>query len=389
MENLEIKFPGQINEATINNSSSDLKNKNANIKIIGVGGAGTNAVSRMVMANITGVQLYAVNTDVGSLKKCSADTKVPIGTGLGVGGDPIKGERYAEESIDKFREMLQGADMIFITTGMGGGTGTGAAPIIAKVAREMDIELKKIGKPGILIIGVVTRPFTAEGSERVSNANKGIAKLREYTDALIVIPNDKIFSLIDEKTHYEQGFVFIDDVLRRAIESITDTITKTGIINIDFADIQKVLEGAGNAIIGLGDGQTLEEAFKKAITNQFVEGEDITETNKILVNISYSVNSKIDISDEKKIYDYFAKEFKNYKSLKIGHIENGELDTKIRVAIIASFKKGSEIEEEKVKEDLFENAEYQKQKEEKNLNKEEFGDVFGRPACEIHKPTRL
>ena len=240
MENLEIKFPGQINEATINNSSSDLKNKNANIKIIGVGGAGTNAVSRMVMANITGVQLYAVNTDVGSLKKCSADTKVPIGTGLGVGGDPIKGERYAEESIDKFREMLQCADMIFITTGMGGGTGTGAAPIIAKVAREMDIELKKIGKPGILIIGVVTRPFTAEGSERVSNANKGIAKLREYTDALIVIPNDKIFSLIDEKTHYEQGFVFIDDVLRRAIESITDTITKTGIINIDFADIQKV-----------------------------------------------------------------------------------------------------------------------------------------------------
>ena len=256
------------------------------------------------MANITGVQLYAVNTDIGSLKKSSADTKVSIGTGLGVGGDPVKGERYAEESLDKFREMLQGADMVFITTGMGGGTGTGAAPIIARVAREMDSELKKLGKPGILIIGVVTRPFTAEGPERVSNANKGIAKLREYTDALIVIPNDKIFSLIDEKTHYEQGFVFIDDVLRRAIESITDTITKTGIINIDFADVHSVLEGAGNAIIGLGDGQTLEEAFQKAITNQFVEGEDITESSKVLLNISYSNNSKIDVSDERKIYDY-------------------------------------------------------------------------------------
>ncbi|MBQ4178495.1 MAG: cell division FtsZ family protein, partial [Elusimicrobia bacterium] len=283
MENLEIRFP--TNESTKRNTN--VAASRANIKIIGVGGAGTNAITRMVTANISGVQLYAVNTDNDSLRKSAAENRVSIGTGLGVGGDPVKGEMYAEESIDKFRDMLQGADMVFITTGMGGGTGTGAAPVIARVARELDAELQKMGKRGILIIGVVTKPFSAEGSERVENAKKGIAELREYTDALIVIPNDRIFSLIDEKTHYEQGFVFIDDVLRRAIESITDTITKTGTVNIDFADINNILKGAGNAIIGLGDGKTLEEAFNNAITNKFVEGDDIKEANRILINISY------------------------------------------------------------------------------------------------------
>ena len=387
METSQIKFPGEFNEPTVKNNSS--RNKILSIKIIGVGGAGTNAVNRMVMAGINDVQLYAVNTDMGSLKKSSADTRISIGTGLGVGGDPIKGKQYAEESIDKFREMLQGSAMIFITTGMGGGTGTGAAPVIARVAREMDLESQKLKKPGILIIGVVTKPFSAEGPERISNANKGIAELREYTDALIVIPNDRIFSLIDEKTHYEQGFVFIDDVLRRSIESITDTITKTGIINIDFADIEGILKNAGNAIIGLGDGQTLEEAFKKAITNQFVEGEDITESTKLLVNISYSNSSNFNLGDVKKIYEYVPKEFKNYKYLKVGHIENNDLDTKIRVSIIASFKK-SEEEKEKPKEDLFDMAaEVQKQEEQQQNKKEDFSDVFGRPACDIHKPTRL
>ena len=387
METSQIKFPGEFNEPTVKNNSS--RNKILSIKIIGVGGAGTNAVNRMVMAGINDVQLYAVNTDMGSLKKSSADTRISIGTGLGVGGDPIKGKQYAEESIDKFREMLQGSAMIFITTGMGGGTGTGAAPVIARVAREMDLESQKLKKPGILIIGVVTKPFSAEGPERISNANKGIAELREYTDALIVIPNDRIFSLIDEKTHYEQGFVFIDDVLRRSIESITDTITKTGIINIDFADVNGILKNAGNAIIGLGDGQTLEEAFKKAITNQFVEGEDITESTKLLVNISYSNSSNFNLGDVKKIYEYVPKEFKNYKYLKVGHIENNDLDTKIRVSIIASFKK-SEEEKEKPKEDLFDMAaEVQKQEEQQQNKKEDFSDVFGRPACDIHKPTRL
>ena len=375
MENLEIRFPNGNNNIVVN------KTADANIKIVGVGGAGTNAVTRMITANITGVQLYAVNTDNGSLKKSAAENRIAIGTGLGVGGDPVKGEMYAEEAIDKFKDMLQGADMVFITTGMGGGTGTGAAPVIAKVSKDL----------GILTIGVVTRPFTAEGPERVSNANKGIAKLREYTDALIVIPNDRIFSsLIDEKTHYEQGFAMVDDVLRRAIESITDTITKTGTINIDFADVKGVLANADNAIIGLGDGKNFEEAFHNAITNKFVEGEDIVNANRILINISYSKVSEIAISDAKLAYEYVAKEFRHYKSLKVGNIENNDLDTKIRVAIIASFR--SEEEKAKANADLFEDAENEKQQEEQKqleTQKEDSNDVFGRPAYETHRPRKL
>lgn len=374
MENIEIRFPNNNNEETI---------PDAKIKIIGVGGAGTNAVTRMIMANITGVTLYAVNTDNGSLKKSATENRVSIGTGLGVGGDPVKGKQYAEEAVDKFRDILQGANMVFITTGMGGGTGTGAAPVIARVSKEL----------GILTVGVVTRPFTAEGSERVENAKVGIAELREYTDALIVIPNDRIFTLVDEKTHYEKGFEVIDDVLRRSIESITDTITKTGTINIDFADVKGVLSDVDNAIIGLGDGQTLEEAFQNAITNKFVEGEDIVDAHKILINISYSNINEIAVGDVKYAYDYCAKEFKHYKSLKVGNIENNDLDTKIRVAIIASFKKGS-VQDTK-EEDLLSflnNKESQEDKDNKNKKNEDIKkeeDVFSKPAYETYRPTKL
>jgi cell division protein FtsZ len=376
MENIEIRFPPNNNNESVN--------LDAKIKIVGVGGAGTNAITRMITANITGVTLYAVNTDNGSLKKSAAENRISIGTGLGVGGDPVKGKQYAEEAVDKFRDMLQGANMVFITTGMGGGTGTGAAPVIARVSKEL----------GILTVGVVTRPFTAEGSERVENAKNGIAELREYTDALIVIPNDRIFTLVDEKTHYEKGFEVIDDVLRRAIESITDTITKTGTVNIDFADVKGVLSDADNAIIGLGDGQKLEEAFQNAITNKFVEGEDIVDAHKILINISYSDINEIAVGDIKYAYDYCSKEFKHYKSLKVGNIENNELDTKIRVAIIASFKKDNTKDTSKEDEDplgLFKNKEASeennKSRKFEEIKKEE--DVFSKPAYESHRPTRL
>ena len=375
MENIEIRFPPNNNNETV---VTDAK-----IKIVGVGGAGTNAITRMITANITGVTLYAVNTDNGSLKKSAAENRVSIGTGLGVGGDPEKGKQYAEEAVDKFRDMLQGANMVFITTGMGGGTGTGAAPVIARVSKEL----------GILTVGVVTRPFTAEGSERVENAKKGIAELREYTDALIVIPNDRLFTLVDEKTHYEKGFEVIDDVLRRAIESITDTITKTGTINIDFADVKGVLSDADNAIIALGDGQTFEEAFKNAITNKFVEGEDIVDANKILINISYSNINEIATGDIKYAYDYCAKEFKHYKSLKLGNIENNDLDTKMRVAIIASFRKEEIKDTSKEDEDplgLFNNKEVSEENRKKKFEEtKKEDDVFSKPAYEIHRPTRL
>ncbi len=356
------------------------KQQAANIKIIGVGGGGVNAVNRMIAANVSNVEFYAVNTDKESLRQASTDNKIQLGEdGQGVGGDPEKARKYAEEDEEKLKDILSGADMVFITTGMGGGTGTGTAPIIAKLAKEK----------GILTVGVVTRPFEMEGPKRIQNANKGIAKLKEYTDALIIIPNDKIFSLIDEKTHYRESFKYIDDVLRISIESITDTITKTGEINIDFADVKEVLTKSEYAIIALGDGQTLGEAYGKALLNQFVEGGDITEANAILFNAFCSKQNEFTVGDMKKIKDDLMQKCKNKPSIKPGYVIDDNLNTKIKVAIIASFQKKDEPAK-----DLFENAQQEETKEMKHTQqemdfKEKNRDPFAQPACEVHRPRRL
>ncbi len=304
--------------------------KKAVIKVIGVGGGGNNAVDRMIAANISDVQFIVVNTDASVLRRSVAEDKIQIGIdGLGVGGDPQKGEKSAFESEEILKDAITGANMVFVTTGMGGGTGTGAAPVIAKIARDM----------GVLTVGVVTKPFTLEGKKRIENANTGIEKIKEYTDALIVIPNDKIFAVIDLKTPIEEMYKRVDDVLRISIQSITDTITKTGLINIDFADVQAILGNASNAIIGLGEGETIEEAFTRAMTNVFVEGPSIKIANRMLINISSSRTSPFTVGDEKWIDDFVKKEFKQCDELKKGHIVGDILDTKIKVSIIASFNK--------------------------------------------------
>jgi cell division protein FtsZ len=371
---MDVIFPEQNNKLSDKTGNTiqqeNLKTKDTVIKIIGVGGGGTNAINRMQAAHISGVQLYAVNTDNGSLRQSCADTKISIGTGLGVGGDPKKGEQYAQEAVDKFKDMLQGANMVFITTGMGGGTGTGAAPVIAKVSKEL----------GILTVGVVTKPFTVEGAERIEYANKGIAKLRNYTDAIIVIPNDKIL-MVDGKTPYTKGFEMIDDVLRRAIESITDTITKIGEINIDFADVDSVLRNSDNAIIALGGGATLEEAFNEAISNKFVEGEDIRNADKLLVNVSYSNINEIKVEDTNIIFDYIKKNFKKYVSLKNGNIINNDLDTKLKVSIIAAFKKQSDAQTVQKEKDLVDIM-----KDGESIDEET--NPFDRPAYE-NKTTKI
>ncbi|MBQ3834104.1 MAG: cell division protein FtsZ [Elusimicrobia bacterium] len=350
------------------------------IKIIGVGGGGVNAVNRMIAANVSNVEFFAVNTDLESLRQSSAENKIQLGEdGQGVGGDPVKAQQYAEAEEEKLRDILNGADMVFITTGMGGGTGTGTAPILAKLAKEMNI----------LTVGVVTKPFEMEGPVRIQNANKGISKLRENTDALIIIPNDKIFSLADTKTRYRESFRIIDDVLRIAIESITDTITKTGEINIDFADVREVLTNSDNAMIALGDGQTLKEAYDEALANKFVEGGNITEANAILFNIFCSKNNEILVSDMREIKDDLMAKCKNKPSIKPGYVIDDNLDTRIKVAIIASFQK-----KEEPANDLFENAQKEEKKE---INKsqqeidfqEKKRDPFAQPACEILKPRRL
>jgi cell division protein FtsZ len=216
------------------------------IKVVGVGGGGCNAVNRMAQEQIPGVELVAVNTDGQALMHIQSDVQIRIGDkltkGLGVGGDPVKGERAAEESRDEIRDAVHGAEMVFVTAGMGGGTGTGASPIVAEVAREV----------GALTIGVVTKPFTFEGRKRADRAEEGVAALREKVDTLIVIPNDRLLTISDAKTTLEDAFCSADDVLHQAIQGISEVITLPGIINLDFADVRKIMGQAGPALLAIG-----------------------------------------------------------------------------------------------------------------------------------------
>jgi cell division protein FtsZ len=214
----------------------------ATLKVIGVGGGGSNAVNRMISAGVRGVDFITINTDAQALKKSVAAVRIQIGEqisrGLGVGGNPTIGRQAAEETRGRIKETLMGADMVFITAGMGGGTGTGAAPVIAEVARSL----------GILTVGVVTKPFEFEHRIRLQQAEEGINNLRSFTDTLIVIPNEKLFTIVDDKTPIEDAFRIVDDVLRQAVQSIADVITTPGEINVDFADVKTIMKGSGEAL---------------------------------------------------------------------------------------------------------------------------------------------
>ncbi|HSH04825.1 MAG TPA: cell division protein FtsZ [Anaerolineae bacterium] len=218
----------------------------ATIRVVGVGGGGSNAVNRMIAENVSGVDFIAVNTDAQALLLSDAPTRVRIGDkltrGLGSGGNPEVGEKAANESADDLEEVIQGADMVFITAGMGGGTGTGAAPVVAKVAREK----------GALTIGVVTRPFLFEGSKRGNAADQGIEKLKEHVDTLIVIPNDRLLELADKRMSLKESFGLADDILRQGIQGISELITVPGLINLDFADVTTIMSEGGAALMAVG-----------------------------------------------------------------------------------------------------------------------------------------
>ena len=218
----------------------------ATIKVIGVGGAGNNAVNRMIEEGIKGVDFIAVNTDRQALTKSKAGTKIQIGEkitrGLGAGANPDIGAQSAEENKSEIAETLRGADMVFVTAGMGGGTGTGAAPIVAQAAKEM----------GILTIGVVTKPFTFEGKKRLSQAERGIESLKGKVDSLVVIPNDKLLQVIDRKTSINEAFKMADDILRQGVQGISDLIAVTGTVNLDFADVKTIMLNTGMAHMGIG-----------------------------------------------------------------------------------------------------------------------------------------
>lgn len=257
-------------------------NKNAVIKVIGVGGAGGNAVNRMIDEGVQGVSFIAANTDVQALNSSKAENKIQLGPkltrGLGAGSHPEVGQKAAEESEQTIEEALKGADMIFITAGMGGGTGTGAAPVIAKIARET----------GALTVGVVTRPFTFEGPKRSKNAAEGIAKLKQYVDTLVIIANNRLLEMVDKKTPMMDAFKEADNVLRQGVQGISDLITSTDYVNLDFADVKTVMENQGAALMGIGrasgENRTV-EATKLAISSPLLEV-SIDGAKQVLLNIT-------------------------------------------------------------------------------------------------------
>ena len=254
----------------------------ATIKVIGVGGAGNNAVNRMIEAGIKNVEFIAVNTDRQTLNESNAKSKIQIGEkltrGLGAGANPDIGSQAAEESRAEIAEALKGADMVFVTAGMGGGTGTGAAPIVAATAKEM----------GILTIGVVTKPFTFEGKKRLAQAERGIASLKGKVDTLVVIPNDKLLQVIDRKTSMIEAFRMADDVLRQGVQGISDLISVPGVINLDFADVRTIMLNQGMAHMGIGSASgenRAEDAAKQAIQSPMLET-SIEGARGIIINIT-------------------------------------------------------------------------------------------------------
>jgi len=250
-------------EARKNNISSE-----AVIKVIGVGGGGGNAINRMIGIGLEGVEFLSINTDSQALSTSQADRKIQIGEkvtrGLGAGGNPVMGQKAAEESRNEIASFLEGADMVFITAGMGGGTGTGAAPIVAEVAREV----------GALTVGVVTRPFTFEGSRRCKQAEEGIANIKQKVDSLIIIPNDRLLTMVKKETTMQDAFKVVDDVLGQGVQGISDIINIPGLINVDFADVKNVMANSGSALMGVGsasgEGRAV-EAARAAIESPLLE----------------------------------------------------------------------------------------------------------------------
>src|SRR5690554_2489135 len=302
----------------------------ATIKVIGVGGGGNNAVNRMIEHGVEGVEFIAVNTDAQALNLSKAEVKVQIGSkltrGLGAGANPEVGRKAAEESKEQLEEALQGADMIFVTAGMGGGTGTGAAPVIAQVAKEI----------GALTVGVVTRPFMFEGRKRSTQAIQGIDGLKQNVDTLIVIPNDRLLEIIDKNTPMLEAFREADNVLRQGVQGISDLIATPGIINVDFADVKTIMSDKGSALMGIGmaTGENrATEAAKKAISSPLLET-SIDGAHGVLMNITGGNNlSLYEVQEAAAIVTSAADQEVN---VIFGSVINEELKDEIVVTVIAT-----------------------------------------------------
>lgn len=306
------------------------KQDGAKIKVIGVGGAGGNAVNRMVEENVKGVEFFVANTDRQALASSQVNQHIQLGpkltNGLGAGSDPEVGQKAALESEEEIRNALQGADMIFVTAGMGGGTGTGAAPVISKIAKDL----------GALTVGVVTRPFKFEGTKRSQFAMTGIAAMKSNVDTLVVISNDNLLSLVDKKTGLKEAFSVADDVLRQGVEGITDTITETGLVNLDLNDVRTVMENQGTAVIGIGTGSgdnAIDEATEAAVASPLLES-DITGAKQVLLNIIGGNN--LTIFDIQAAADTVAQRASNDVNVIFGASIDENFDDKIQVTLIAT-----------------------------------------------------
>lgn len=309
----------------------DVRGQTAKIKVVGIGGAGGNAINNMIASNLHGVEFIAVNTDTQVLDASLASRKVQIGNsitrGLGAGADPQIGKQSALEDRAIIADALEGADMVFITAGMGGGTGTGASPVVAGIAREL----------GALTVAIVTKPFFFEAETRAVNAAQGIKELKENVDTLIVIPNDRITSVVDKKTPLLKGFAVANDVLRQAVQGISDIILVPGFINVDFADVKTVMQNTGRAVMGIGIGKGeggAAEAAKKAILNPLLEDSSIEGAKGILFNITGGLNLAIgDVEEAASIIRDSAHRDVN---IIFGAVINPDIDDEVRATVIAT-----------------------------------------------------
>ena len=302
----------------------------ATIKVIGVGGGGNNAVNRMIEHGVEGVEFIAVNTDAQALNLSKAETKLQIGgkltRGLGAGANPEIGKKAAEESKEQLEEVLQGADMIFVTAGRGGGTGTGAAPVIAQISKDL----------GALTVGVVTRPFSFEGRRRSTQAISGIDTLKSSVDTLIVIPNDRLLEIVDKNTPMLEAFREADNVLRQGVQGISDLIAKPGLINVDFADVKTIMYDKGSALMGIGvaTGENrASEAAKKAISSPLLET-SIDGAHGILMNITGGMN--LSLYEVQEAADLVTQSADNEVNVIFGSVINESLKDEIIVTVIAT-----------------------------------------------------
>src|SRR4051812_42387007 len=300
------------------------------IKVVGVGGGGTNAVNRMVDAGLTGVEFIAVNTDAQALLMADADIKIQIGVqgtrGLGAGADPAVGLSAAQESRDELKEALKGADMVFITAGEGGGTGIGAAPIVAELGSEI----------GALTVGVVTRPFAFEGRKRADQAERGIDDLRERVDTLIVIENDRLLQVVEKRTTIVEAFRMADDILRQGVQGITDLITVPGLVNLDFADVRTIMRDAGSALMGIGaaSGENrAAEAARSAVSSPLLEA-SIEGATGILLNVTGG--SEIGLFEVNEAAEVVTSAADQNANVIFGAVIDDSMGDEVRVTVIAT-----------------------------------------------------